>query len=46
MYYGCAVTNSHTHYDRMNIGLFAKGLNLMPDLGYPERTGAWPKRGA
>lgn len=46
MYYGCAVTNSHTHLDRLNIGLFAHGLNLMPDLGYPERTGAWPKRGA
>lgn len=46
MYYGCAVTNSHTHCDRLNIGLFAKGLNLMPDMGYPERTGAWPKRGA
>jgi len=46
LYYGCAVTNSHTHCDRLNIGLFAKGLNLMPDLGYPERTGAWPRRGA
>jgi len=46
MYYGCAVTNSHTHCDRLNVGLFAKGLNLMPDLGYPERTGSWPKRGA
>ncbi|NOZ19759.1 MAG: hypothetical protein GXP25_01585 [Planctomycetes bacterium] len=44
MYYGCAVTNSHTHLDRLNIGLFAKGLNLMPDMGYPERTGVWPKR--
>ncbi|MCD6362287.1 MAG: heparinase II/III family protein, partial [Armatimonadetes bacterium] len=46
LYYGRAVTNSHSHDDRLNIGLFAKGLNLMPDMGYPERTGAWPKRGA
>ena len=46
LYYGRAVTNSHTHSDRLNIGLFAKRLNLMPDMGYPERTGAWPKRGA
>lgn len=44
LYYGRAVTNSHSHDDRLNIGLFAKGLDLMPDLGYPERTGAWPKR--
>jgi len=44
LYYGCAVVNSHTHCDRLNIGLFAKGLNLMPDMGYPERTGFWPKR--
>jgi len=25
----------HGHYDGMQIGLYAKGLNLMPDLGYP-----------
>jgi len=44
LYYGCGVTNSHTHYDGLNIGLIAYELNLMPDLGYPERTGNWPKR--
>lgn len=25
----------HSHADGMNIGLFAKGLDLMPELGYP-----------
>lgn len=25
----------HGHYDGMNIGIFAKGLDLMPDFGYP-----------
>jgi hypothetical protein len=45
MYYGSRVTNSHGHSDRLNIGLFAKDLDLMPDLGYPERTGGvWPER--
>ncbi|HCU35463.1 MAG TPA: hypothetical protein DGT21_08385 [Armatimonadetes bacterium] len=44
LYYGRAVTNSHSHDDRLNIGLYAKRLDLMPDLGYPERTGRWPRR--
>lgn len=44
MYYGARVTNSHGHSDRLNLGLYAKGLDLMPDLGYPERTGLWPER--
>lgn len=26
---------AHAHADAMNVGLFAKGLDLMPDLGYP-----------
>ncbi|MFC6800058.1 heparinase II/III family protein [Haladaptatus sp. DYSN1] len=34
----------HTHRDTLNIGLFGHGLNLSPDLGYPEETGNWPKR--
>ncbi len=25
----------HGHFDGMNIGLFAKGLDLVPDFGYP-----------
>jgi hypothetical protein len=38
----------HAHYDAMNLGLFAKGLDLMPDLGYPPvQYGGWsgPKFG-
>jgi hypothetical protein len=33
----------HGHADGMNIGLFAKGLDLMPDLGYPpvQYAGGW-----
>jgi len=26
---------AHSHHDGMNIGLFAKGLDLLPDFGYP-----------
>lgn len=36
--------SSHNHADILNLGLFAAGLNLLPDLGYPENTGSWPKR--
>ncbi|WP_435361688.1 heparinase II/III domain-containing protein [Haloarchaeobius sp. DFWS5] len=35
---------SHCHRDTLNLGVFAHGLNLSPDLGYPEETGGWPKR--
>jgi hypothetical protein len=33
----------HGHADGMNIGLFARGLDLMPDLGYPpvQYAGGW-----
>ncbi len=34
----------HCHRDTLNIGLFAHRLDCSPDLGYPERTGKWPKR--
>ncbi|WP_330631893.1 heparinase II/III domain-containing protein [Halocatena halophila] len=34
----------HCHRDTLNLGLFAHGLDCTPDLGYPERTGKWPKR--
>ena len=27
--------DNHAHWDGMSLGLFAKGLDLMPDLGYP-----------
>jgi hypothetical protein len=28
--------NKHGHWDRLNLGLFAYGLDLAPDLGYPD----------
>jgi len=31
---------SHTHKDTLNLGFEAYGLNMAPDLGYPEATGA------
>lgn len=32
----------HGHSDAMNIGLFARGLDLMPDMGYPPvQFGGW-----
>ncbi len=32
----------HSHADGMNLGLFAMGLDLMPDLGYPPvQYGGW-----
>lgn len=42
IYYGRSNV-SHGHKDRLNLGLTAFNMDLMPDLGYPERTGAWPK---
>jgi oligo-alginate lyase len=36
----------HGHNDGMNIGLFAKGQNLLPDYGYPpvHRPGGWSSK--
>lgn len=32
----------HGHYDGMNLGLFAKGMDLLPDFGYPPvQYGGW-----
>ena len=32
----------HAHHDGMNLGLFAKGLDLLPDFGYPPvQFGGW-----
>lgn len=32
----------HSHQDAMNLGLFAHGMNLMPDAGYPPvQFGGW-----
>lgn len=42
-YYGR--NGGHGHYDQFNIGLHAFGVDLAPDLGYPEfATPAWPNR--
>ena len=33
---------NHYHYDAMNLGLFAKGLDLLPEFGYPAvQFGDW-----
>ncbi|MBN1492413.1 MAG: heparinase II/III family protein [Phycisphaerae bacterium] len=33
---------NHSHRDCMNLGLYAKGLDLMPDFGYPPvQFGGW-----
>ena len=42
----CGWTNDtggrHSHADGMNLGLFAKGVDLMPDFGYPPvQYGGW-----
>jgi len=42
LYYGRNM--GHGHSDRLNIGLYYRGLNLIPDLGYPEHCTIWPKR--
>ena len=36
----------HSHHDSLNIGILAKNVAMMPDLGYPEYASKWPKRGA
>lgn len=38
---------NHGHADAMNLGLFAKGLDLMPDFGYkPVNYGGWGSKRA
>ncbi|GGD60892.1 heparinase II/III domain-containing protein [Paenibacillus nasutitermitis] len=41
-YYGR--NTGHGHLDTLNIGLHAFGIDLSPDLGYPEVTGTDPER--
>ncbi len=43
LYFGGAAT-SHGHEDSLNLGITAFGLNFLPDLGYPEKTGEDPNR--
>ena len=42
LYYGR--NTGHGHKDTLNIGVHAYGLDIAPDLGYPEETGAQPNR--
>ncbi len=35
---------AHSHNDTLNLGMEAYGLNLAPELGYPENTGMDPQR--
>ncbi len=42
MYFGS--NGGHGHKDTLNIGMTAFGLNILPELGYPEATGSNPNR--
>jgi len=42
LYFGLGA--GHGHADALNLGIDAYGLNLAPDLGYPEVTGTQPNR--
>lgn len=43
LYYGR--NGGHGHRDRLNFGLYYRGMDLLPDLGYPEYADSrWPKR--
>jgi hypothetical protein len=43
LYYGRS--SGHGHKDRLNYGMYYRGMNILPDLGYPEYAdGKWPKR--
>ena len=48
VYYGRTDSSAggtwHNHLDALNLGLFGYGLNLAPDLGYPELGSDTPKR--
>jgi hypothetical protein len=39
-----AGTSSHSHFDALNFSLFAHGLPLLAEQGYPLFTGGWPSR--
>ena len=42
MYYGH--NGNHGHADTLNLGMHAFGIDVAPELGYPEYTGEDPKR--
>lgn len=41
-YYGRS--SGHGHLDCLNLGVYGAGMDLAPDLGYPEVTGTDPER--
>ncbi|WP_020580020.1 heparinase II/III domain-containing protein [Actinopolymorpha alba] len=42
IYYGR--TYNHGHADALNLGMYAGGVDILPDLGYPEFTGSNARR--
>ncbi len=43
LYYGR--NGGHGHRDQLNFGMYYRGMDILPDLGYPEYAdGKWPKR--
>ena len=43
LYYGR--NGGHGHKDRLNFGMYYRGMDVLPDLGYPEYADSkWPKR--
>lgn len=43
LYYGR--NSGHGHKDRLNFGMYYRGMDVLPDLGYPEYAdNKWPKR--
>ena len=42
IYFGA--NTGHGHFDTLNLFMSAFGLNVAPDLGYPEQTGSQPNR--
>lgn len=41
LYYGR--NTGHGHLDRLNLGLYAENLDMLPDLGYPEYASGRPR---
>jgi len=41
-----SASKGHSHYDSLNLGLYARRIDMLPEMGYPEYTGSWPKRHA
>lgn len=44
VYYGR--NTGHGHKDRLNLGLYAENIDMLPDLGYPEYASGRPKDSA